>query len=256
MQLIAHPALLLIRGLSRILWLAPEVTKLKYLIACFPKSGSTYLSELIGSLEGFQKVSWVPAYGHREQELDDRLIEQHSSDISQVAQHHVRASEYTLELIDRYDIIPIILVRNIFDCMVSLADHTEAESEVYPMGYVQNKIRNVSFEERLDAIVDLTSPWYINFFASWFETRPANIVQFEDVVINDAENRSQFFQRFGLPWSADQMTQSTNSVERKSTRFNVGITGRGLNLLSPSQITRIRRFTNHYENIDFSMIGL
>lgn len=232
------------------------VVILKYLVACFPKSGSTYLTELIGKLEGFSKVSWVPAYGHREQELDEQIIASSHGSTYQVAQHHVRASDHSLDIIHRQNITPIVLVRNIFDCMISLADHTEHQTAVYPMAFIQDHLRTASFEERIEAIVDLASPWYINFFASWYLSRPMNIVRYEDLVIGSEADKAKWLARFGLLLGPEAISSAADRIQPTQVRFNVGVAGRGLDLLSAPQIDRIRQLTKHYRGIDFSLIGL
>lgn len=42
---------------------------IRVLVACMPKSGSTYLSGAIEALPGFIRAHLVPGYGRREQEL-------------------------------------------------------------------------------------------------------------------------------------------------------------------------------------------
>ena len=43
--------------------------KHKILLACFPKSGSTYISKVVASHKDFVNCSLVPSHDRREQEL-------------------------------------------------------------------------------------------------------------------------------------------------------------------------------------------
>jgi len=98
----------------------------KILLACFPKS------------DGFSKIPLVPSYGSREQELDIRGLYKYRN-INFVAQHHVRYSMYLEELLQQYNVKPVILVRNIYDCIVSLADHLRNESLINPFAVINEE---------------------------------------------------------------------------------------------------------------------
>src|ERR1700735_4223003 len=61
------------------------------LIACMPKSGSTFLSDVIGQCPDFRRAVLTPSAGRREQEIDEQLLRRLDR-VSFVAQHHVRNS--------------------------------------------------------------------------------------------------------------------------------------------------------------------
>ena len=44
------------------------------LVACFPKSGSTYLSRLLSDVTGYPLRGFVQCYGHNEQDLFEVAI--------------------------------------------------------------------------------------------------------------------------------------------------------------------------------------
>jgi hypothetical protein len=207
-------------------------------------------------LDGFSRASWTPAYGRREQELDENLVAAPSPTPHQVAQHHVRASEHVLELTRRHQLVPIVLVRNIFDCAVSLAEHMGNESPVFPMAYVQNHMAHSRFEQRLDAVVDLALPWYINFYASWFEHAPDRIVSYEDLVLAPTAAQAEILNGLGVTTDAIQLHAAAVAMGQGEVRFNVGMAGRGDRLLTAEQRARVVRLTRHYRGIDFSPIGL
>src|SRR5579871_4444622 len=89
------------------------------LIACMPKSASTYLCGAISNLPGMKEAVLTVGHHRREQELcplECALVH----NFNYVASHHVRYSDATREIMRRYSIFPVILVRNIYDCVVSL----------------------------------------------------------------------------------------------------------------------------------------
>ena len=238
-------------------------TPKRFLLACMPKSGSTYLSNLIGNLPGFASVPYVPAYEGREQELSEESILACAADYpNQIAQHHVRASDYTLYLLKKYQMRPIILVRNIFDAAVSVADHIHNEDRTSPMAYFDERIANSSLADRIDAVVDLVIPWYFNFYTSWWASMPDRFETYEDVILGGIERQLSFLQQLEIEADMDTLVLAlTRAGEARANelgglRFNVGKTGRGLEILTPDQVGRIKKLASHYPNVDFQKIGL
>jgi hypothetical protein len=229
---------------------------LKILVACFPKSGSTYLSALIGNLPGFSPVLYTPAGGRREQELSEVEMERACSVTRHVAQLHVRASDYTLELIEKFDVTPIVLVRNIYDAAVSLADHLANESTVMPMAYFDRATAQRPFQDRLNAVFDLAAPWYFNFYVSWQRARPEAIVTYENLILGGPERQNEYFNAIGLDTNIDDVGSSIRQIQSLDTRFNVGKAGRGAEAITLRHRGRIEQLASYYPDIDFSHIGI
>jgi hypothetical protein len=72
-----------------------------FMVACMPKSGSTFFSTALAEYPGFRNISLVPDYGHREQELCQIQLSRYDR-VSYVAQHHIRNSALTQLLIAEY----------------------------------------------------------------------------------------------------------------------------------------------------------
>jgi hypothetical protein len=227
---------------------------MKILIACFPKSGSTFLSTLIGNLPGFSTVFYTPAHGRREQELSETEIERAGS-IKQVAQVHVRASEYTMDIIDKFSITPIVLVRDIYDTAVSLAEHV-ANEPILPMAYFDATIAGRSFEDRLNAVFDLAMPWYFNFYVSWRRARPNAIITYEDLILGGSERQTEYLTSIGLDTNITDVRSATKKVRSLDTRFNVGKSGRGVRAIGMRHRRQIERLASYYPDEDFSHIGI
>jgi hypothetical protein len=227
---------------------------MKILIACFPKSGSTFLSSLIGNLPGFSTVLYVPSHGRREQELSETEIERAGS-IKQVAQVHVRASEYTMYIINKFNITPIVLVRDIYDTAVSLAEHVASKPGL-PMAYFDARIAGRSFEDRLNAVFDLAMPWYFNFYISWRRARPNAIIAYEDLILGGAERQTEYLNSIGLDTNISDVRLVTEKLRSLDTNFNVGISGRGVRAIEMRHRRQIERLASYYPDEDFSPIGI
>jgi sulfotransferase family protein len=208
------------------------------LLACFPKSGSTYVSDLIAAQPSFERAEFTPYYGRREQELEAARIEAYK-DRNCVAQHHVRASEYTLHLIQHFQIRPIVLVRNLADALVSLADHIVNEGPQTPVAYFDERFQSMSDNDRLAAVGALAAPWYVNFYVSWYRAFPKAIVRYEDVVLDGKHDL--LFDHIGLVPTINQPP-----VAR---RFNKGVAGRGAVISD-----RLLELFKFYPDVDFGPI--
>jgi len=186
-----------------------------FLIACMPKSGSTFLSELVASLPGFRREHLVPSYNRREQELSEEEIARAFVGTHHirraymdgvvtapclprgfVAQHHVRHNDETQLLIDTYGLVPIVLVRNLFDVVVSLRDHLVKSSVYTPAAFVDEDFENLPEERQHDFLIDLAMPWYIHFYVSWWKAENKLLVTYEDLVEDPAREMRERIQKF------------------------------------------------------------
>lgn len=234
-------------------------TSTRILIACMPKSGSTFLSEVIASLPDFMRVHLVDTYDRREQELCLHTVEACSKqfgEINWVAQHHVRNSEATQKIKEKYSLKTIVLVRNLYDIVPSLVDHHRNQSVVYPMAYVPGDICERSVEAHLQFIVDLVIPWYINFWASWNDCPDKLVVRYEDL-IRDPLNAVRSILNYCSVEFSDEIATAVlqaRSEDAASIRKNVGVIGRGEMLPKQCKET-IKRFVSYYPAVDFSVIG-
>ena len=104
------------------------------LIACMPRSGSTYLSNLLAAVTGYPRHPLVYTFYRNEQDLYLPALMK-ALTIPTVTQQHLRATGPTLELIDIFNLRPIVLVRNLFDVVVSYFDHLHQESLLVPAAY-------------------------------------------------------------------------------------------------------------------------
>lgn len=245
------------------------------LIACMPKSGSTFLSALIAGLPGFRREHLVPSYFRREQELSEESIRRafDATDVLRdafrqgtvsaptrprgfVAQHHVKHNHETQTLIDSYGIVPVFLVRNLFDVVVSLRDHVVKSAPYTATAYVDEDMLAWPEDQLHEFLVDMALPWYIHFYVSWWKAENRLLVTYEDL-ISDPRREVQRIARFGkLGWDDDAFAEVLTKVQGgSSTRRNVGGAGRG-EALTEEMRARVLKFCSYYPDVDFGPIGL
>jgi hypothetical protein len=224
------------------------------LVACMPKSGSTFLTTILSNINDFRRVHLVPQYGYREQELDvlklvlcDRY--------NYVAQHHVRSSQITQDLLKKFDVKLIVLVRNLYDITVSIRDHLRNESIIAPMGYVSPDMTSWSDEQLEEFIVDLIMPWYFNFYVGWQECSNKLILTYEELAATPGTVIEKINKHYNLGITDGEINIAIESAYSADTRKNVAKVGRGEHLSEYCK-QRINHMAKYYTGIDFSLIGL
>jgi hypothetical protein len=228
--------------------------KTHLLVACMPKSGSTYLSTILSNLKGFTQTDLTRAGGRREQELD--ILElMHNDDKNYVAQHHVKLSRGTQSLIDQFDLKPIVLVRNLHDVIVSFRDHFRNESIENSLGYVFPYMKDWPNDKLESFIVDIFTPWYINFFLSWKESNNLCLITYEELTENPLETICKINQHYSLGLNLHDITNAIALADNRFVRKNVGKPGRGAQLNDYCK-QHINIIASYYDQADLSMIGI
>ena len=200
------------------------------LIACMPKSGSTFLSDVIGQCSGFRRAILTPSAGRREQEIDEQLLRKLDK-VGYVAQHHVRNSEWTSEMCRTYGLTPIVLVRSLQDVVVSLRDHMRRESAVFPQFFAEARHAELDDSALEAMLARLALPWYLNFYMSWRETPGALMVNYEDLIASPTEVIQDILGFAGANTTAEDVEEAVAKAKAKETsRLNVGVSGRGAGL--------------------------
>jgi hypothetical protein len=203
-------------------------------VACFQKSGSTYLTELLSEITEFPSKAMVHRYGHNEQDVNEHALE-YFTYTNSVTQQHTKGTDNNVALLKKYNIKPVILVRNIFDVVTSLYDHIEKGRHRVPTGYVHKEYMSMSKDDKLLYIVRVHIPWYFNFLISWREAaQDIDVlwVTYEELFSNQVETASRVLRFYGLPVDKDRIRAAISELANKPTRirFNVGISGRGESL--------------------------
>lgn len=199
------------------------------LIACQPKSASTFLTQSIANLPGFRRVGLVPGYDRREQELCEARLQRFRYRHGKyfVAQHHVRHSQPTQQLMDKYGICVVVLIRDLFDVVVSMRDHVRKESPVGPMLYLDAVHQSLSDDALEQAIARLALPWYLNFYMSWRDVRSVKLVTYDDLLDQPRETVASICAQANIGAEATVIDRAIAGTKGQMTRFNQGQRGRG-----------------------------
>ncbi|WP_209431907.1 sulfotransferase domain-containing protein [Labrys sp. LIt4] len=216
-------------------------------MACMPKSASTFITSAIANAVKLNSVNLIPSYGRREQELCEIRLAQNAG-LDYIAQHHIKHSTWTEELCSDYDVSIIVLIRSLFDVVVSIRDHVHRESPVNPFFYLDKQHLNRDEAELEHMIAMLAIPWYINFYMGWRSSKAARIFMYEDFVVDQNKAISEMLAFAGIPANAAQIAAGLEAARSQGSRINVGKAGRGMNL-KPETVRMIMDMLAAYPEI-------
>ena len=230
-------------------------------VVAAPKSGSTWLGAMLHEVLGWPRVPLLDCYDRREQEVDLRMLLQHPKEDIFTPHQHTRASQPTVNIIRQFRIIPIVLVRNLFDSIVSVHDHLYKETPIVPMAYFDSSFFQFDREKQLSAVVDLWTPWYFNFYVSWYYAEKNGLCNFqwtayEEIVEDPLRCVKRVLQYAGVSKPDADIQKAVEATTRQNTRKNVGTKGRGEFTLTEAQKARVRQMAAYYPTVDFARIGL
>jgi tetratricopeptide (TPR) repeat protein len=229
-------------------------------IACVPKSASTFLKNLLVNLTGYRDLFTVYAAGQSEHEIYLPTLRE-MAHLDTVTQQHCRASDANVHLMQAFGIRPVVLVRNIFDSVMSLLDFYNKGA--FRDSYFRADWQALDEETKIDLLIENVIPWYFQFVASWDQAGKQKRLEvhwlsYEDLVADKPSCVLKVLEFYGLGASRrgiEQRIAEIESEERK-IRFNKGVTGRGGSGLNNRQKEQIRRLTRFYPSTDFGRIGL
>lgn len=238
----------------------PEQLGRHLFIACVPKSASTFLKDLLVNLTGFRDLFTVYAAGQSEHEIYLPTLRD-LAHLDTVTQQHCRASDANIHLMQAFGIRPVVLVRNIFDSVMSLLDFYDKGA--FRNSYFRADWQALDEEMKIDLLIENVIPWYFQFVASWDLAEKQKRLDvywlsYEDLVADKPSSVLKVLEFYGLGASRRGVEQRINEIEseRRKIRFNKGITGRGSTGLNSRQKEQIRRQTRYFPSTDFDRIGL
>jgi sulfotransferase family protein len=240
--------------------ITPEQLGRHIFIACVPKSASTFLKNLLLNLTGYRDLFAVYAAGQTEHEIYLPTLRD-SAHLDTVTQQHCRASDANVHLMQAFGIRPVVLVRNIFDSVMSLLDFYDKGA--FRTSYYRADWPALDPETKIDLLIENVIPWYFQFVASWDLAEKQKRLEvlwlsYEELVADKPSSVSRVLEFYGLGaprLGVEQRIREIESQERK-IRFNKGVAGRGKSGLSNRQKEQVQRLTRYYPSTDFSRIGL
>ena len=233
---------------------ASRSTQRNVLLACAPKSASTFIAGALQSALGLPsaalfastpRVNAVSLMGGnlREQEPEElALIRNGLNGVGYVAQHHSRATPYLSLMLNTYNVRTIVTHRNLFDTFVSLDDMImgyrggkQLSQGFYFSDGLPANYGLLEFEDRLTILVERNTAWFIQFFVSWRKCERAGLakplwVSYERDFLGDKPGLARrVIDHLGLaPDAAARLLAAfEDKTDGAAKRLNKGVAGRG-----------------------------
>ena len=228
-------------------------------VSAFPKSGSTFLVTALVHASGYSRYFLGQNFNSEHDLNFPRLVDSWAMPV--VSHQHTRATPPNLEYLEQFKIRPVILIRNLADCLVSLRDHLCTESLITPTFCAQPGFADWPVEQQFDALVDLAAGWYLDFYSGWRQAQTAGVemlwLDYTTLITQPGQCLQDVMDFYHLPVSESQIQEAVNQTTShgNTTRKNVGISGRGKSALTCAQFARLELLTGHYPDTDFTSIG-
>ena len=227
-------------------------------ISSFPKSGGTFLFHLFEYLTGYKGIIFIKAFDRTEQDIDENKLTQNKR-INTVTYQHMRASNKNLELLNAYELKPVVLTRNIFEVIASLWRHLENEphNNWWPMAYVDEDYFTLDREKQIYFLIDAFLPWLTHFYLSWQHVaKKQNILWLDYNDLSKAKlplilkTIAKYYSlpELNKPEEELQVALKTIHTKTRNTRHLARIN------FNENQVERINRFLSYYPSADFSSI--
>ncbi len=112
-----------------------------------------------------------------------------------VSQVHLVATGANLRILKNFRIPAVILLRNLFDVVVSMRDHMNG-NEYFSSILIPNRYLSLSENDKIDYVIDTAVPWMVTFYVSWVQALERGDIESEFVFYEDMiDDPIPFFQK-------------------------------------------------------------
>jgi hypothetical protein len=203
----------------------------RILVACMPKSGSTFLTDVIEALPDFKRAKLSPSpSGGRHPELDvARLKAARHGNF--VAQEHVLYSDWTAKMCNDFRLKPVVLVRSLPDAIVSQRDHVRREGGAEQLCLADQRAAGVDDATLEAMLARFRAPWSVNFYMSWRVVSGALMISYEELIASTELTVRKIVDFAGATVTDRAIARAVAEVrDSRLSRLNVGVAGRGAKL--------------------------
>jgi|GEM_PF-714412 len=208
-------------------------TATRIMLACAPKSGSTYAANVLARYFGIRfgnselhEMQW-----EAEQNLNRALLNELGSG-SYLLQMHLKPYPLNFKLMHEFGIDLTLQWRNLADMIVSLDEHIGEFGEQQPLCYIQDQagFLALSAQGRYQYLIRNALHWYLGFYLAWRKEQRVFGV-YERMVENPPAYFAETIARLAGNVDTARLTEILDTPSG-FTRLNVGRPGRSVELFS------------------------
>jgi hypothetical protein len=226
-----------------------SANKVHILIACLPKSGSTFIASTIKNITEFNFIQFQPVRGTNDHNIDPSIFYS-SLKVNTVTQLHLKPNALNKKLIKENNIKVVYLYRSILDSLRSFHNHILNENDQWFMFTASKDFKNWNIERQFDFIIDLILPWYINFITSWeneitygsLEILP---IDYDDFKKDNHQIINKILKFYGLDYDqakVDLGLENSYQMKRK-LRFNEK---KDIYSFNEEQVKKVKKMISYY----------
>lgn len=227
------------------------------LFAFAPRSAGTFLRTAAIIATDGRLMRFVHAEGERDASLYLPILlayfEGHYTTDVAVTHMHMQANTANCNMLDAFDLRPIIMLRSIPDMLSSLWSFLDQDE---PLGFSFLKpadFADKSEAEKADLMIDVIGPWYVQYFVGWkryAEEQPARVcvLDFADLRDDPAGVLEQLLAHARAPCSYAICEQSIASARALGSSFRCN-PGRTPHAFGPERLERLSRLFGLYPEL-------
>lgn len=196
------------------------------LIACLPKSGSTFIANSIANITNFEFIQFQSKRATNDHNIDPNIL-YFNLNKSTITQLHLKPNILNKDILLESNIKVVFLYRGILDSLRSFNNHILSENDQWFMFTASKDYKYWSAQKQFDFLIDMVLPWYINFLSSWkveLEIQDLDIleVDYDDFKNDNLSTIKKILQFYNLNYSDEEIEKGLSlSYENKSNlRFN------------------------------------
>jgi len=195
------------------------------------RTGSSHIVRSLGNLLGYRVSS--PRFGFSGRaSTDDHQIDHNVQAVmhmegNYVLHQHSKAIGNNLQLMKTGGYKPIVIQRNLFDCLVSIYDQMPANPHMTVPGVQRPAWGELNDNEKWAWLAYNVIPWYLTYYASWhYADIKKYIVWYEDYYRDQVAGMRKMLQFLNVQ---DNVTDDMMSavVNKTDNSLHVGKVGRG-----------------------------
>ena len=228
-------------------------------VAAMPKSASTFLFHVLANVTGFRRY-WLCPLGHdSERDIQTSAVPMLLAQDT-VSVEHMTANAWNFDYLDRLKLKATVLVRDVFDVIISTADHVLREGGQGPMLHLPRGFETRPREQQLACIAHLATPWYLRFVTSWLEasrTRGVLWITYDELTTRTTETVRRILEHQHVEIDEHRIAAGLEATDLDAVRFNCGRSGRGRDELPADLIDVVEALAEPFRAFhDLSCIGL
>lgn len=240
-----------------------RVNKGMMVYAAFPKSGSRHLMNLITKCARPRtkvlKAKTCPGYGHNFISMR-KLLTNPGFRKRLILYGHFPYHSHNMSMIEQFSANPMVMVsiRPLPDVVVSYKDHVDRtgfgplDYRVDGLSECNNAWHELDDKGKYDYVIRFIMPWYVRFVAGWMEGSkrlPTELLTFEEHTRQPWQCLVNLGKAFDLEMDAAALETLKVPAMLEKRNLNVGIEGRGFEILSENQRDGIGGLLSCFGNV-------